>query len=146
MNIANLDKINHTVAALRDVRMAIDRLPSDEEVLAYIEKNPLDMRIAVVLPPADEVVEKFKAENSEMVKMSGMTDDDLVDNLKAHFSCEVSAEFRVTALAEMRASLARRVAEIEADLRALGVDPSGVDAGEEPDVVLGDFVANGTTH
>lgn len=122
MNLTKLDKINEAADAYADAKMALDRLPPDAEVIAYLKDNPEDMRLAVRTPPSAETLQEAIDENPEI------PEEVVRHHLTAQISVDVSADDWGKMLTYMRAALQDRVERLANDLRELGVDPDSAEA------------------
>lgn len=122
MNLTKLEEINAAADDYTDAKMAMDRLPSDAEVLAHLEENPLDFRIGVRTPPREEDLKQALEENP------GVPEEMVREHMSAHFSVDIAVEDQQKMLTLMRTLLAERVENMAKRLRDLGVDPESAEA------------------
>lgn len=99
-----------------DAKRALEALPTDNAILEHLDNNPLDIRIAINLPPPEHEVERLKAEHPSA------PEEFIRQNASITLSCEIPREAWPETVGNLRVHLRSRVEHLAAELLQLGVD------------------------
>lgn len=114
MSVSELLLAQHTHELLENAKMALDHLPSDEELQEHLDEHPGELRITVAFRPSEAAMD-----------MAGVPADERGNpDLRSGASVDVPPLRRAEIIGLLRGALNLRVAELEQQLRDLGIDTS----------------------